>query len=167
MNIIFFSDAGNFTFKYIFSGVDYLCFFSPKGNIIYEHLYIYTENIMFPCIFWERSSFIFLLKEKYHIFWGKKVPSLQILQNRSYSSVSFLERPSFQNIWRKHISCIFLRNITFLFRLKNKIIFSGKTNIIFPNNTRKTIFQYDFWKKKNLKKEIWFFVQWQLINVIV
>ena len=43
------------------------------------------------------------------------------------------------------------------FCVKNKIIFSGKRNIIFPDNTRKIIFQCDFFGKtifsKHLEKE--------------
>ena len=52
----------------------------------------------------------------------------------------FLERISFQNIWRRyHISIIYLffwGRSSFIFRRKNNIIFSGKRNIIFPDDTR-------------------------------
>ena len=42
----------------------------------------------------------------------------------------------------------FFREIlSFIFRLKNKIIFSGKRNIVFPDNTRKILFQCDFFGK--------------------
>ena len=37
-----------------------------------------------------------------------------------------------------------MRKIIFHFPRKVKIIFSGKRNMIFPNNTRKIIFQRDF-----------------------
>ena len=103
--------------------------------------------------------FHFRLKKKYHIFWKKEIPSFQILQKRSCSGANFLERPSFQNIWRKyHISRYFFwKRSSFLLCLKNKIIFSGKRNIIFPDNTRKIIFQCDFFGKtifsKHLEKE--------------
>ena len=46
----------------------------------------------------------------------------------------------------------FLRKIIFHFLPKNKIISSGKTNIIFRDDTRKIIFQCDFqniWGEKH------------------
>ena len=53
--------------------------------------------------------------------------------------------------------CIFLRKIIFCFLSKNKIIFSGEKNIIFPDNTRKIIFPCDFFGKsifsEHLEKE--------------
>ena len=120
MNIIFFSDAGNVTFKCIFSGEDYLCFFWQKGNIIFVTFIHIHKNIIFPSIFWERSTFPHITKKiifQYDLFFKKK----------HYISLYFFrERPSF------------------LFRLKNKIIFSGKRNIIFSDNARKIIFQRNF-----------------------
>ena len=92
--------------------------------------------------FLRRIIFHFPSKEKISFFRGTK-PSFQIIQEISYSRQIFLKRPSFQNIWRKyHISMYFFRErSSFIFCLKNKIIFSGKRNIIFPDNTRKIIFQ--------------------------
>ena len=46
--------------------------------------------------------------------------------------------------------CIFWERSSFIFRLRGKIIFSGKGNIIFSNNTRKIIFQHDFFWKDHL-----------------
>ena len=43
--------------------------------------------------------------------------------------------------------CNFLRKIIFHFPSGGKIIFSGKRNIIFPDNTRKIKFQCDFFGK--------------------
>ena len=54
-------------------------------------LYIYIENVIFPCMFWKISSFIFHPKKKYHIFRKK----YHLIPARF-----FLERPSFQNIWK-------------------------------------------------------------------
>ena len=75
---------------------------SQRNPFWKDHLFrTFEENIIFPCIFWERSSFIF--------------------------------------------------------RLRGKIIFSGKRNIIFTDNTRKIIFQHDFFGKtifsRRLEKE--------------
>ena len=43
-------------------------------------------------------------------------------------------------------------------------MFSGKRNIIFPDNARKIIFQRNFFRKAifsgRLGKKMWFFVQW-------
>ena len=137
MNIIFFSNAG-------FFGKRSSLLFWQKGNFILvgkrntiftEH----TENIIYPCIFWVIISY---LREK-------EMPSFMVIQERSYSSAIFLERPSFQNIWRIcHISMYFFwERSSFIFRIKNKIIFSGKRIIIFPDYTRKIIFQCNFFGK--------------------
>ena len=98
--------------------------------------------------FLRRIIFHFPSKEKISFFRGNK-PSFQIIQEISYCRQIFLKRPSFQNIWRKyHISMYFFRErSSFIFCLKNKIIFSGKRNIIFPDNTRKIIFQCSFFGK--------------------
>ena len=58
----------------------------------------------------------------------------------------FLERPSFQKVWRKyHISMYFFEKDHLSFSVQ--VIFSGKTNIIFPDNIRKIIFQCNFFRK--------------------
>ena len=80
-----------------------------RGLFWKDHLFRrFGENIIFPCIFWERSSFIF--------------------------------------------------------RLRCKIIFSGKRTMIFPDNTGKIIFQRHFFGNiifsGRLKKKTWFSVQW-------
>ena len=114
----------------------------------YPVCYIYTYVQKISCISWERSSFIFRPKKKYHVF-GERIPSFQIIQEISYSCAIVLKRLSFQNIWRKYnISMYFFRErSSFIFCQRNKIIFSGKRNIIFPNNTRKIIFRGNFlWK---------------------
>ena len=113
--------------------------------------------MIFPCISWERSSFIFSPKKKYHVF-GEKISYFQIILERSYSIVILLEIPTFVNVCRRyHISMKFLflflffffiylffwERPSFIFRLKNKIIFSGKQNLIFTDNTRKIIFPCD------------------------
>ena len=59
--------------------------------------------------------------------------------------------------------CIFFRKIIFVFCLRYKIIFLGKRNILFPDNTRKIIFQSNFLERLSFqnvwKKKIWFSVQ--------
>ena len=53
---------------------------------------------------------------------------------------------------------------SFIFRLRCQLIFSGKRNMIFLDNTRKIIFQRSFFLEKPSfqdiwKRKIWFFVQ--------
>ena len=118
MNIIFFGDAGNVTFKCIYSGEDHLCLFCQKVNIVFfTFIHIYRKY----------HSFMYL--------WRKIIFHLEIL--------------FFQNIWRKYhiFMYYFWERSPFIFHLKNKIIFSGKRDTIFPDNTRKIIFQCDFFGK--------------------
>ena len=51
-----------------------------------------------------------------------------------------------------YFQVFFWERSSFLLCLKNKIIFSGKRNIIFPGNTRKIIFQCNFFWKDYLFK---------------
>ena len=132
--------------------------FWQKGNIIFvtfTHIYRNYEISMY---FLRKIIFHFPSK-KYHIFGKQEISSFRIIQKRSYSSVIFLERPSFQNIWKKyHIFMYFFwERLFFIFCLNNKIIISGKGNIIFNDNTRKVIFQCIFFGKvifsEHLEKE--------------
>ena len=50
--------------------------------------------------------------------------------------------------------CTFLRKIIFHFPSRGKIIFSGKRNIIFPDNTRKIKFQSDFFGKTIISRRL-------------
>ena len=92
---------------------------------------------------------MFRLKRKHHIFRKEKeIPSSQILQKRSYSSAIFSEKTIFSEHLKKTLYFLFfffLERLSFLFRLK--IIFSEKRNMIFPDNTRKIIFQCDIFEK--------------------
>ena len=101
--------------------------FPPKEKISY---FLEKRNTIFPDI----TKEIVFRRE----FFGKTIFS-EHLKEISYFQVFFWERSSF------------------LLCLKNKIIFSGKRNIIFPDNTRKIIFQCNYFGKtifsKHLKKE--------------
>ena len=108
--------------------------FPPKEKISY---FLEKRNTIFPDI---TKKIVFRCE-----FLGKTILS-EYLKKISYFQVYFWERSSF------------------LLCLKNKITFSGKRNIIFPDNTRKIIFQCDGKLERpsfqNIwKKEIWFFVQ--------
>ena len=109
--------------------------------------------------------FHFRLKKKYHIFWKKEIPSFQILQKRSCSGANFLERPSFQNIWRKyHISRYFFEKDHLPFGcLKNKIIFQEKEISSFLIIQERSYSSAIFFERPSFqniwKRKIWFFVQ--------
>ena len=174
MNIIFFSDAGNATFKRIFSGRGH-CFFCQKGNATFVTLmHIYRKYHISMYFLIKIIFFHFPLRKNYHISRKKEIPYFQILQKIPCSGANFLGRPSFQNIWKKHhISkyCFWERSSFFL-HLKNKIIFREKeissSLIIQKRSYFSTIFLerpslQNIWKKKTR-----FFVQWSLIgNVFV
>ena len=67
---------------------------------------IFSESLKkisyFRVFFWEWSTFIFRLRYKI-IFSRKRNIPLPIMQERSYSSAFLLERPSFQDVWKKKI----------------------------------------------------------------
>ena len=56
----------------------------------------------FLVFFWKRSSFIFRLRLRSY-FRERETWSFPIIRERSYSSAIFLERPSFQDVWKKKI----------------------------------------------------------------
>ena len=78
-----------------------------------------SSFIIFSCIFWLRSSFIFCLKKKYIIFSGEKIPSIQILE-KDQTPLQFFWKDNILRIFEKSIifPCIFLRKIIFLFPSK-------------------------------------------------
>ena len=130
---------------------------------------IFRENLQkiscFHVYFWERSSFVFRLKNKI-IFLGKRNITLLITQERSYSSTIFFWKTTspenLQNISYLHVFFLWER-LSFIFRLTNKTIFNIKIDVIFPHNARKIIpvkfvgknIFSGLWEKKT-----WFFVQW-------
>ena len=99
----------------------------------------------------QRKNIIFSGKNKYHLsrYYKKGLGQARI------SWKDHLSRTPEENIFI--FPNIFLRKIIFPFVSKNKIIFSGKRNIIFSDNTRKIILQCDFFGKtmvsKHLEKE--------------
>ena len=109
--------------------------------------------------FWEKLSFIFRLKNKI-IFWGKRNI---IFLDSATRNIIFQCNIFGNTIFWEHLKKVsyfhvfFLRKIIFHFHLKNKTIFLGKRNIIFPDNTRKIILQRNFFGKtifsEHLEKE--------------
>ena len=95
-----------------------------------------------------RTVFHFLPKEKRSCFREKNTifpdSTRKIMCRRgSFWKDHLFRRPEEKIIF----SCIFQERLSFIFRLTCKIIFSGKRNIIFPDNTRKIIFRRNFFGK--------------------
>ena len=97
-------------------------------------------------------------KTKYNIFGKKEIPSFQILQKRSCTGANFLESPSFQNTCRKHqISKHFFEKDRLPFCVERIRWYSREKEISSfkkerKNDTRKIIFQRDFFWKDHLSR---------------
>ena len=81
---------------------------SRRGPSWKDHLFrTFEENIIFPCIFWERSSFIFRLRCKI-IFSGKR--NMIFPDNTRKIPALFLEETTFsgrrekENMWRLNLA---------------------------------------------------------------
>ena len=109
---------------------------------------MYTGNIIFPWISWEGSSLAFHPKKKYYVF-GKKNTIFPDNTTKIMSQRGTFWKDHFSERLKKisYFRVFFWERSSFIFRLRGKIIFSGKRNIIFPDNTKKIIFQLDFFGK--------------------
>ena len=161
MNIIFSGDGGNVIFTCIFSKHEHLCFFWPGGwRGAYNVAYAYRQKIPYFHAFFDKDHLLSFSakKKKKIIFSGINTIFLDITKKIVFRR-EFPEKTIFpehlKKIW--YFQVLFWERSSFLLCLKNKIIFSGKRNIIFPDNTRKIIFQCDFFGKtifsKHLEKE--------------
>ena len=88
--------------------------------------------------------FIFRTGKRYHVF-GENM----VIQERSCPRVVIFEKTIFSDSLKKtsYFRVFFWRKIIFHLPPGGKIIFSGRRNIIFPNNTRKIIFQRECFGK--------------------
>ena len=81
-----------------------------------------------------------------------------MILKRSYSSAIVLKKASLRT-FEEYIKfpCIFWERWSFISRIKNNIIFLGKRNFIFSDDTRKIIFQCNIFEKtislEHLEKE--------------
>ena len=142
MNIIFFTDAGNVTFKRIVSGKDYLWFFWQKVNIIFvTFMHIYRTN-QISMYFLRETIFHFPTKEKISYFREKRNTIFPDITKKIIFQCDFFGKTIFsEHLKKTSYSHVFLwKRSSFFLRLKNKITFSGKGNIIFPYHTRKILF---------------------------
>ena len=96
----------------------------------------------------KEKKLYFRKKRKYHFpRYYKWI--LQIL----HTQCDFLERPSFWNIWRQKV-WFFVQCLIYICIKSNCFIFTQKVkilkNVTFPDNTRKIIFQCNFFWKVHL-----------------
>ena len=94
--------------------------------------------IMSPCIsYWERPSFAFFPGQKKSCL-QEKNPSFQIMQERSCAFMAPFGKAIFSEGLKKisYFRVFFKKD-----HLSFSVYFRGKRNIIFPDNTRKFIFQ--------------------------
>ena len=137
--------------------------FVGKRNAIFTE---YTGNIIFPCVFWKRSSCVFRL-EKMSYFWQKEMSSFLIIKQRSYSGVVPLEGLPFRNIWRGIIfPCIFYQEDHFSFSVQGiRSYFRGKempSFLMIQERSYSSVILLERPSFQNIwKKKIWFFVQQQ------
>ena len=74
-----------------------------RGTFWKDHIFRkFEENTVFPCIFTERSSFIFCLTCKV-IFAGKRKIIFPNNTREIIFQRNFFERPSFQDVWKRKI----------------------------------------------------------------
>ena len=101
-------------------------------------------------------SMYFLRKTVFHFLPREKISCFRE-KNTSFPNNTRKIMCRHSPFWKDHLfrkfeeniifPCIFKERSSFIFRLRCKIIFSGKRNIIFPDNTRKIIFQCNFFRK--------------------
>ena len=163
MNIIFFSNAGNVIFRRIFLEKTIFAFLT-EGNFIFER----KRNTILTNI--PKTLYFYILFEKYHLSFSVHKKNIIFSGKRNVIFPHDIRKIIFQcnflgkTIFSEHLKNIsyfhmffFWERASFIFRLKNNIIVSGKRDIIFPDDTKKIIFQWDFFGKiifsEHLKKE--------------
>ena len=156
INIIFFGDVGDDTLRCIFSR--HLCFFSQEGNVTpLTPIHLYTKYHISTCFF--DKDFYFSPKEKISYFLEKRNTIFPDITKKIMFRRKFFGKTIFWEHLKKisYFHIFFWERSSFNLCLNNKIIFLEKRNIIFPDNTRKIIFQRDFFGKtifsKHLEKE--------------
>ena len=109
---------------------------------------MYTENVIFSCISWERPPLAFCPGRKYNVF-RRKIASLRIIQERSCAGAAYFGKTIFSESLKKisYFLVFFRERSSFIFRLRYKIIFSGRRKIAFSDNTKRIIFQRNLFGK--------------------
>ena len=116
---------------------------------------IFSEDLRkiwyFHIFFWERSPFIFRPKKKYHVF-GEKNTIFPDNTRKIIFQGNFFKK----TIFSEHLKIILYFHVFFekdhlSFSVQGlRSFFREKKKIIFPDNTRKIIFQPDFFWKAHL-----------------
>ena len=152
-SIIFFSDARNVIFKFIF-----------RENIIFalfdRRLVSYLQEKEIPSLpNIQKTSYFHNYFEKHHpsfsvykrniILSGKRNAIFPDNTRKIIFQCDFLGKTIFSEHLKKmlYFHIFFWERSSLIFHIKNKIIFSGKRNTIFPDDTEKIIFQQDFFEK--------------------
>ena len=152
----------------VFFGKTLLWLVWQKGKFILVgkkvHLYRTYRKHRISMYFLRNTIFHFPSVEKISYFQEKEMPSFLMIEKISYSRAIFWKDHIFRTFEYIIFPQIFLRKIIFYFPLKNKIIFSGKRNVIFTDDTRNIIFQCDFLERSSFqniwKIKICSLVQW-------
>ena len=105
----------------------------------------YTQKISYFHVFFEKDHLSLSVQEKISYFWEKNT-IFQIIQEMSCPSSALFEKTIFSERLKKisYFRVFFWERSSFIFRLRGKIIFSGKRNIMLPDHTRKIIFHRKF-----------------------
>ena len=149
-----FGHAGDVTPRCIFSGQWHL-FFQPAGHImLVTPTHIYRKCHISMSFLIKIMFFYFAHQDKISYFLEKRNTIFPDITKKTMFRCEFLGK----TIISEHLKKIsnfqvfsFRERSSFLLCLRNKIIFLGKWNIVFPDNTRKIIFQCNF--SKHLEKE--------------
>ena len=104
---------------------------------------------MFPCISWERSPLPRPRSREKTPHFREKNTTFPQSTRKIISQRDALWNDNLFRLFEENIifPCIFFRKIIFHFPSGCKIILSGKRIVTFPDNTRKRIFQGDFFGK--------------------
>ena len=157
-----FGDAGDITPRCIFFGQGHLCccfflgFFCQEGNaMLVTPMHIYRKYHIFTRFLIKIIFLHFPPKEKISYFLEKRNTVFPDIKKKTMFRRAFLG----QTIFSEHLKKISYFQVFFekdhlSLCIKNNIIFSGKRNIIFPDNTRKIIFQSDFFGKIIFSKHL-------------
>ena len=119
--------------------------FLDKRNTTFTNI----QKTSYFYVFFDKDHLPFSVHKKSIIFSGKRNAIFPhdirkvIFQCNFFGKTIFSEH--LKNISYFHV--FFWERSFFIFRLKYNIIFSWKRNIIFPDDTRKTIFQYNSFGK--------------------
>ena len=142
-----------------FFGTRVSLFVCQKGNITFAaFIHIYRKYHISMYFLIKVTFFHFPFKEKIY-FLEKRNTIFPDITKKIMFRREFFGKTIFSEHLKKisYFQVFFWEISSFLLCLKNKIIFSGKRNIIFPDNTRKIIFKCNFFGKtifsKHLEKE--------------